>query len=97
MLFILALFLSSARRTEPSSQDLTSTGILQILWLLGNERRFKSIPKPENQMLREAGMFEVEMDVEAREKMNRPPNDYGIEVTELTKLNTIRSTVDETC
>ena len=97
MLFILALFLSSARRTEHSSQDLTSTGILQILWLLGNDHRFKSIPKPDNQMLREAGMFEVDMDVIARGEMNRCLNDYEIEVTELTKLNTIRFTVDETC
>ena len=97
MLFILALFLSSARRTEPSSQDLTSTGILQILWLLGNERRFKSIPKPENQMLREAGMFEVEMDAVAREKLNRSLNDYGIEVTELTRFNSFCSAGEKPC
>ena len=95
MLFILTFFLSSAGRTEQGSTDLKNTGILQITWLLGNDSHFAGIQKPETHALRKAGMFEVEMDAMAREKINQALNDYEADATESTKLNDIHITVDD--
>ena len=97
MLFILTFFLSSARRAERGSNDLTNTGILQITWLLGNDSHFATVQKPETQILREAGMFEVEMDAMAQEKMNRPLDNCEIVVAELSTMNSVDTAVNSTC
>ena len=88
VLFFLALFLPSTSQAVSGSNSLEDTGILQITWLLGNDSHFARIQKPETQILRRAGMFEVEMDEMVREKMVRVQSldDCEIEVSETTML-----------
>ena len=95
VLFTLTFLLSSTRRTKQGSTNLKNTGILQITWLLGNDSHFAGIQKPEAHTLRKAGMFEVEMDAMAREKINQALNDYEAEATESTKLNDSHIAIDD--
>ena len=90
MLAVLSFFfLPSTSQAESGSNDLENTGILEITWLLGNDGHFAGIQKPETQILRRAGMFEVEMDAMVRKKMVRIQSldDCEIEVSEATMLN----------
>lgn len=97
MLYILTFFLSGTRWTGPGSSYLTNIGILHITWLLGNDSRFAGIQKPDTQILRRSGMFEVDLNAMAREKTDRALDEGEINVSELTKLNRIDTITDTSC
>ena len=40
-----------------------TTGVLPVIWLLGNEPRLAALEEPKTNALRNAGMFEIESDV----------------------------------
>ncbi|KAF7798576.1 hypothetical protein EIP86_009798 [Pleurotus ostreatoroseus] len=75
---LLALFIVFVCRTRHvRKQDgplVDSTGLLPMLWLLGNEPSLKHISKPDLDALRAAGMYEV-APMEARMRANLPNSD----------------------
>ena len=50
---------------------LEGSGILQLTWLLGNEPHLSRVGNPEVHSLRKAGMFDVQMNDRAEEKLLR--------------------------
>lgn len=58
---------------DPSRFDtvLENAGILQLTWLLGNEPHFSEVTNPQVIVLRAVGMFDVQMNERAEEKLLR--------------------------
>ena len=50
---------------------LEGSGVLQLTWLLGNEPHLSHVGNPKVQALRTAGMFDVQMNERAEEKLLR--------------------------
>ena len=91
MLFMLTYLLSAVppKKTEPGLDKLTTPGILQITWLLGNDDHFIGIQKPELQALRKAGMFDVELCEMVQEKTAQPLDDCEFGTSETTALKSV--------
>ncbi|KAI0089620.1 hypothetical protein BDY19DRAFT_114224 [Irpex rosettiformis] len=91
-MLLAVIFLLSFHSRREVSNDLDAAGILQLTWLLGNERHFAGIPKPDRQELRKAGMFDVQISTWVKRKTVQAMEYY--EVSELTNLNSRTSDTD---
>ena len=66
LLLVLSLrLIRLPHRAEPSADlnpvAIANAGILQLTWLLGSEPHISAVRRPELDLLREAGLFEVNM------------------------------------
>ena len=70
-LFIALVRLPGLWREEQSSSvsSLDSGGVLQITWLLGQEKLLSTVSEPNTISLRRAGMFPVHMDAVAKRRI----------------------------
>ena len=66
---MLAYFVSIRPRRQGGTDGLDSAGILQLTWLLGNDDHFVEIERPEQQTLRRAGMFDVQMSTWVKQRI----------------------------
>lgn len=70
---------------DESPHHIDSAGILQLTWLVGNEAHLKRLVKPTETVLRQCGMFEVDLGETLRRKtFQADDGDY-----ELVKLSSI--------
>jgi hypothetical protein len=68
MLFGLAFALTVLPERGKMQHNLTSLGLLQLAWLVGNDGHFSGVQRPHIQGLRRAGQFEVVMNEWARRR-----------------------------
>lgn len=63
-------------RDHGVSGELDTAGILQLTWLLGNNSHLSSIARPTQRILREAGMFDIQLSVRMQKKMAKAVGNY---------------------
>ena len=73
VLFLLSFYLIGqpffSRGLVHAHTVLEDAGMLQLTWLLGNEHHLSKVENPDTQTLRAAGMFDVQMNERAEEKV----------------------------
>ncbi|KAI0089621.1 hypothetical protein BDY19DRAFT_114029 [Irpex rosettiformis] len=84
-LFVLTFPLSVHSKSYRVTNHISAAGILQLTWLLGNDRHFAAVQTLGRQELRRAGLFDVQMSAWAGERATLASDVYyASEVTELT-------------
>ncbi|KAF7795220.1 hypothetical protein EIP86_006370 [Pleurotus ostreatoroseus] len=63
---VFIIYRSQGFKPEGKVPFVDTTGVLPVIWLLGNEPRLAAIEEPKTNALRKAGMFEIESDVFSR-------------------------------
>lgn len=71
-----AFVLPVPRRDHGVSGELDTAGILQLTWLLGNNSHLSFIARPTQRILREAGMFDIQLSVRMQKKMAKAVGNY---------------------